>query len=142
MEVPLAADNLVPFGPFSRCARRGGTMDKSAPPSINHLIFVFGSVMYSRSPSPFSRDAAAFTSGAPPARFPSACLVVAFYTDILPRIPTLFRRKEDAPCISAASLVVCWVSGRCVAGIDSDCLPMLACCFDVVGVISVCCCCP
>ena len=52
-------------------------MERSAPPSMSHLSFVFGSRMYSRSPASVSRDAAAFTSGAPLARFPLVGSVVA-----------------------------------------------------------------
>ena len=77
MEVPFAADNWVPFGPFLRWERLGGKMDRMAPPSMSHLMFVLGSLMYNRLPVSLSRDAAAFTSGAPLARFPLVGSVVA-----------------------------------------------------------------
>ena len=76
MAVPFAADSLVPFGPFLRWAGSGGSMESKAPPSISHLIFVFGSLTYKRSFDPFSRDAAVFTFGVPLLRFPTACVVV------------------------------------------------------------------
>ena len=53
-------------------------MERIAPPSTSHLIFDFGSRMNNRSPLPLSRDAAEFTSGAPPLRFPMQRCFVAF----------------------------------------------------------------
>ena len=78
MDVPFAAESLVPLGPFFRCTGRGGSIERIAPPSTSHLILVFGSRMYRRSPFPDSRDAAEFMSVVPLSRFPlTCCLVVA-----------------------------------------------------------------
>ena len=78
MDVPFAAVSLVPSGTFLRWAAKGGKIEMRAPPSISHFSLVLGSRIKRRFPVFASRDAAAFTSGVPLARFPPACLFVAF----------------------------------------------------------------
>ena len=73
---------------------RGGTIESIAPPSIKYFRFDLGSLTYNRFPEAFSRDAAAFISGAPLVRFPMGCCFVAV---VWPCIDRAVRSFELGP---------------------------------------------
>ena len=103
-----------------------------APPSISHLIFVFGSLMYSRSPFSFLRDAVAFTSSVPLFRFPMALFLVCC-TDSPARSLWLFHQSRGGICICVAVMPVSVVLVGIGCHCDSSCGVYLMVC-DLVAV--------
>ena len=73
MSDPLAACNCMSVGPCNLWANVGGMMDITAPPSMSHFLRVVTSWMNNKLFLELDEEegVAAFTSGAPLARFPA-----------------------------------------------------------------------